>query len=115
MKAKVQYNDFTGTAAADISDLWINSIDEYLANASPHYNRDEYSCIGCELYVAGDNGLDIIFYCRHVKHGEIVPIRLNRDVNTSELCNIFKRLSIVIGNNIEDIAEPEIETIYLDC
>jgi hypothetical protein len=38
MKATVQYNDLVGTAAADISDFYNNSLQEYLQKRFPKYD-----------------------------------------------------------------------------
>ena len=38
MEASVQYNDFTGTAAADISDYYLNSMNEYLKRRYPSFD-----------------------------------------------------------------------------
>lgn len=38
MKATVQYNDLVGTAAADISDFYNYSLQEYLQKRFPKYD-----------------------------------------------------------------------------
>lgn len=114
MKAKVQYNDYQGTAAADIADEFVNSMDEYLSLKSKRFNKDDYHCVGCELRPFGTNKLDIEFYCRDLSTGRIVSMRFNQQFDLTELLVIFKRITIVIGEQIEDIETPQTETIYLD-
>ena len=45
MRASVQYNDFVGSAAADIADAFVNSMDEYLSVKSKKYDKTKYHCI----------------------------------------------------------------------
>ena len=114
MKAKVQYNDFTGTAAADISDFYFNSMDEYIHSLSEKYDTSRYHCEGCEFWLAGTDELGIVFYCYDVKEKKIVPMSFNKSFKCSELFAMFKRLSIIIGQNIEKMPQPDTETIFLD-
>lgn len=114
MKARVQYNDFTGTAAADISDYYFNSIDEYIHSLSENYDTSRYHCEGCEFWVAGTDKLGIVFYCYDILEKRIVPMSFNKFFKCGELFSMFKRLSIVIGRNIEEMPQPDTETIFLD-
>lgn len=114
MEAKTHYNDFKGTVAADISDYFVNSMDEYLFNKSNKYDKNRFKCIGCEFMLLGKDKLDSVFYCRDIKDGSIVPIRLKEGICLSELFVIFKSFSIVMGVKIENVAEPQCEPIYLD-
>lgn len=56
MKATVQYNDLVGTAAADISDFYNNSLHAYLQKRFPKYASGRFSCIGCDIFLE-DRGL----------------------------------------------------------
>lgn len=47
MKASVQYNDFIGTSAADISDH--TNLNEFLASRG--VDTDRYNAIGASFYV----------------------------------------------------------------
>lgn len=114
MEAKTQYNDFVGTAAADISDAFINSIDEYLHYKSPKYDKNQYHCIGCELRPYGQNKLDALYICKDLRSGEVVPMRFNNEFELNELLVMFKRLSIVIGENIGGVQDPECEPVMID-
>lgn len=114
MKAEVQYNDYIGTAAADIADEFVGSMDEYLSIKSRRFCKANYHCIGCELRPYGTDKLDAEFYCRDLKTGQIVPMRFNQPFNLSDLLVMFKRFAIVMGENIEDVEAPQSETVYLD-
>ena len=114
MKASVQYNDYLGTAAADIADEFVNSMDEYLALRSKRFNKAKYHCIGCELRPYGIDKLDLEFYCRDLQTRQIVPMRFNCEFKLTELLVMFKRFAVVIGEHIEDIETTQSETIYLD-
>lgn len=114
MEAKTQYNDFVGTAAADISDQFINSMDEYLGYKSAKYDKSKYRCIGCELHPYALDKLDVVFYCKDLVSRQIVPMRFEKEFNISELCVMFKRMSIVIGENIAEVEEPTADYFYLD-
>lgn len=114
MKAKVQYNDWEGTAAADIADEFANSIDEYLRYRFPKYNKSQYHCIGCELQPYGIDKLDIVYYCREIKTGKIVPMRSNTEFDLKELRVMFKRFNVVIGERIDEVNDSDVETEYLD-
>ena len=114
MKANVQYNDLTGTVAADIADEFVNSLDEYLSIKSKLFSKAKFHCIGCELRPYNMETLDVEFYCRDLKTGQIVPMRFNQPFKLSELFEMFKRVVVVLGENIEDVETPQAETVYLD-
>ena len=50
MIASVQYNDLIGTAAADIADGYMNSLQKYLMDTYVKYNSERYVCRGCTIY-----------------------------------------------------------------
>jgi hypothetical protein len=114
MKAKVQYNDWEGTVAADLADQFVNSMDEYLHFKSAKYDKSRYHCIGCEFYPYGIDKLDVIFYCREMKTGKVVPMRFNSEFDLSELRVMFKRFNVVLGDHIEDVDDPVCDPEYLD-
>lgn len=114
MEAKVQYNDWTGTAAADIADAFVNSMDEYLSVKSIKYDKKRYHCIGCEMRPYSDSKLDVVFYCRELQTGQILPMRFNQDFELAELLVMFKRFAVVLGEGISDVKDPMVETVILD-
>lgn len=114
MRAKVQYNDYEGTAAADIADEFINSMDEYLSLRSKQFNKAKYHCVGCELRPYGIDKLDVEFYCRNLQTRQIVTMRFNSEFKLTDLLVMFKRFAVVMGEHIEDVDTTQSETIYLD-
>lgn len=114
MRASVQYNDFVGSAAADIADAFVNSMDEYLSVKSKKYDKTKYHCIGCELRPYGIDKLDVEFYCRDMQTRQIVTMRFNSEFKLSDILVMFKRFAVVMGENIEDVDTPQSETIYLE-
>lgn len=81
---------------------------------SEKYDTSRYHCEGCEFLLAGTDELGIVFYCYDVKEKKIVPLSFNRSFKCRELFAMFKRLSIIIGRNIEEMPQPDNETIFLD-
>lgn len=114
MKAEVQYNDYVGTSAADIADEFVNSMDEYLSVRSKLFDKTKYHCVGCELRPYGIDKLDVEFYCRDLQSRQIVTMRFNSEFKLTELLVMFKRFAVVMGEQIEDVENPQSETIYLD-
>ena len=53
MIASVQYNDLRGTAAADVSDLYMNSLQKYLKDTYHAYDSERYVCRGCVIWIGG--------------------------------------------------------------
>ena len=49
MIASVQYNDLRVTAAADIADGYMNSLQKYLMDTYEKYNSERYVCRGCTI------------------------------------------------------------------
>ena len=43
------YNDLRGTAAADIADGYMNSLQKYLMDTYEKYNSERYVCRGCTI------------------------------------------------------------------
>ncbi len=104
MKAEVQYNDLVGTAAADISDYYRNSLQVYLKATFPEYNDERYRCDGCYIYTGErSERATIRFVCYDNKENKDVYFTPLKEYNLQDVFGIFKRLNIVIGNNIDDI------------
>ena len=114
MEASVQYNDWKGTVAADIADEFVNSMDEYLTLKSQKYDKNIYHCVGCGLRPYGIDKLDVVFYCREIKTGQIVQMCFSQEFGISEILVIFKRFAVVLGEHIDRIEEPRAEITYLD-
>ena len=105
MKATVQYNDLVGTAAADISDFYNNSLQAYLQKRFPKYDSGRFSCVGCDVFLGGQgtNHGTISFICLDKVENKYVRMRSQNGWTVEEVISIFKRLSIVIGKGIHEI------------
>lgn len=107
MIAKVQYNDLTGTAAADITDFSLNSLEKYLTDHFDNYDTGRYFCVGCRLYIAGQssNTVSILFICLDKEEHKYVYLCPVEDMSYEEAFSLFKRFDIVLGSNegIRDI------------
>lgn len=107
MKADVQYNDFKGTVAADISDFLggpgsddLNSIGKYFG-----LNQDRFEIIGLSIY--GTKNFSISLICvdkeRSDENNEhIVSMSVDYEEGNEILDQLFKRLHIVLHNKFDD-------------
>ena len=113
MKAKVQYNDFVGTAAADISDH--TNLTIFLQSRGVDMER--YNAIGAKFY-SGERGFfsaSIICIDKNCGEGEnpIIEITFESDISRDEFFSLFKRFSVIITQ--EDFNSQEIrDAITID-
>lgn len=113
MKASVQYNDFKGTAAADISDH--TDLAKYLQ--SNGVNPQQYHPVGIDMFhgVGGHFGFSIICQDRQ-NNNNVVKVAFEEKQSTAELFSLFKRFHVILVHrsvNLDHI-EDEPETIYFD-
>ena|SRR5690554_397395 len=101
MKANVQYNDFIGTAAADISDNLGSKYGNHLDSFGKYFNLDgeRFKVIGISIF--GTDSFQISLMCidkqRSTKYEEYIvkmsmPLENEKDI----LDFLFKRLNIVL-------------------
>lgn len=109
MKARVQYNDLTGTAAADITDFSLNSLEKYLTDHFENYDTERYFCVGCRLNLGGQTSttVSIRFICLDKEEHKYVYLCPLDDMSYEEAFSLFKRLDIVLGSN-ESISEIDV-------
>lgn len=94
MIASVQYNDLIGTAAADIADGYMNSLQKYLMDTYEKYNSERYVCRGCTIYIGGQRNCPTVslnFLCWDSKHS-IASVDISMKSNTFALQNIKQRI-----------------------
>lgn len=113
MKAKVQYNDIVGTAAADISDYYLNSLTEYLKSNFKNFDSGRYTCVGCEFYASYGQYPNVYFVCKDNKDSSYRIFKPNKEYTLEDFFEMFKRFSITIGNNIENVNVVDNEPIEL--
>ena len=104
MKASVQYNDLVGTAAADISDFYNNSLQTYLKELYPHYDGERYRCDGCNIFTSDScENATVRFICYDTLERKYVYFVPLNDYTFKDVVNMFKRFDIVIGKMVDDV------------
>jgi hypothetical protein len=83
-KADVSYNDFRGTAAADISD-----------------HTDRYKPIGVSFYASYEDSFGVSFLCRDAERSTdgkdyIVKMSFENDLSKDDFFALFKRFNVVV-------------------
>lgn len=116
MKACTQYNDYRGTAAADISDY--GSLSDYLRKKG--VDTERYEPVGVELYTGYSNHISYRFICVDKESRERTAVKIGFESNGSfeEFFNLFKRFDVILtwakGSN--EFADWELDdnTIMID-
>lgn len=113
MKANVQYGDFKGTTAADISDFLaqfggddFSSISKYL-----NLNEERFKLVGISIYGTKEFGLELICVDKQKstdKKEHVVKLSYNTNNKEGVLEILFKRLNIVLYERFDN-KYPEIE------
>ncbi len=106
MKASVQYNDFAGSAAADVTDSYQSSLQKYLVESYEQYDGARYYCEGCTIWVSGQYEqpqANVAFVCFDKVENKYVKFFPEADLSLNDIFSLFKRFEVVIGKNIEDI------------
>lgn len=115
MKARVQYNDYLGTAAADKSDLF--SLVDFLKEKG--VDVDRYEPIGVDFYSGYSDHISYTFICKDNQNNEnkLVKIGFESKCTYEEFFNLFKRFNAIVtwakGNDYSDY-EVDDNTIYID-
>lgn len=115
MEAKVQYNDLSGTAAADVSDFYHNSLQAYLIATYKTYDSERFFCEGFTLW-AGNNGpktVHVGFVCRDKVEGKYVKFVPN-EYTYDQLFSLFKRFNVVMGTDIEGVEVSDDDWLDLE-
>lgn len=107
MKADVQYNDFVGTAAADISDFLGSKFGDDLDSFRKYFKIDEtrFKVIGISIY--GTDCFYISFLCVDKQKSTEVKehiVKMSIDIKKEKeiLDFLFKRLHIVLHSKFDD-------------
>lgn len=110
MKATVQYNDYIGTAAADISDH--TDLNKYLASRG--IDTDRYEAIGVSFYTRYNDFFSASFICIDRKKSTqsnqfIIKINFETEFDKDEFFALFKRFKIVIATKHLNYSEIEVK------
>lgn len=112
MKAKVQYNDFKGTVAADISDMIAVNKGNYISSIGEYFDVDQerFRVVGVSLQ--GIQNFELTLLCvDKVKStplkNHLVNMRFDLDADGQKkmLGLLFKRLNVVLFDSGEENLE----------
>lgn len=107
MKASVQYNDFKGTASADISDFLGGAGGDDMEGLAKYFdlNQERFTPIGISIY--GTNKFYVSLVCVDKEKStpekeHIVKMSCEVEDEKEILDILFKRLHIVLHNKFDD-------------
>lgn len=112
IKASTQYDDFVGTAAADISDY--QHLEDYLA--ANGVDTERYKVIGIEFYASYSEFVFVRFICEDKESQEIKTIGFEKNITKDEFFNFFKRFNVIVTKKHIGIEGREMDdnTIMID-
>ena len=106
MKASVSYNDFVGTAAADVSDGLGNADGDTLKSIGQFLglDGDRFKMVGLSIYGTDDFYVSLICVDKHSRKDTEEVVSMSYDVETSGniLDILFKRLHIVLHDRYDE-------------
>jgi hypothetical protein len=106
MKAEVQYNDFIGTAAADISDH--ADLNKFLEKKG--IDTETYESFGASFYSGYSDFFSASIICRDKsKSDKPYIVEFNFDITKDEFFELFKRFNVVITEKYGIHSEREID------
>lgn len=108
MKADTQYNDFIGSAAADISDYLGSKYGDHLESFGKYFKIDEtrFTVIGISIF--GNESFSISLLCvdkqkSTAEKEHLVSMSINNIENREEILQfLFKRLHIVLHSKFDN-------------
>ena len=107
MKADVQYNDFKGSVAADISDALSRYAGDTLKSIGRYFKLDEkrFDIIGVSIYGTDDFSISLLCVDRNKSkdgHEHIVSMMYDIGDDKENLDLLFKRLHIVLHERFDE-------------
>lgn len=110
MKADVQYNDFIGTSAADISDN--TNLNKFLASRG--VNTDRYDSVGASFYAGYSDFFSASIICIDKQKSTdekpyLVSVSFENEFDKDEFFNLFKRFNVVISTKNSGHQDKEID------
>ncbi|MDM1045373.1 hypothetical protein HX004_11465 [Myroides sp. 1354] len=114
MKAKVQYNDFKGTVAADISDMIAVNKGNYISSIGEYFGVDQerFKVVGVSLQGIQDFELTMLCVDREKStpfKDHLVKMQFDLDAEGQKrmLGLLFKRLNVVLFDSGEENYETD--------
>ncbi len=110
MRATVQYNDFLGSAAADISDHF--SLSDFLEQHN--VDTERFYAVGAEFYCGYSDFFSVSIICVDKERSNdekkyMVNLSFENDITKDEFFDLFKRFNVVITQNYGNYDAYEIE------
>ena len=107
MKADVQYNDFTGSVAADISDALSKYAGDTLKSIGRYFKLDEkrFEIIGLSIFGTDDFSISLLCVDKkksNVDKEHIVSMMYDLGDDKENLDILFKRLHIVLHQKFDE-------------
>jgi len=106
MKASVQYNDFEGTVAADISDFLGSPASDDFDAIGKYFglNQDRFKIVGLSIYGTSNFGISLI--CVDLEKSSpqkefIVSMSYDGEKDKDILDILFKRFHVVLYNRFD--------------
>lgn len=110
-QADVQYNDFKGTAAADIADF--TNLEEFLKNKGVDVNR--YNPVGVDIFSSYDSCSYGVICKDKEANNKLVEIRFESKGSYEEFFSLFKRFNVILTNRgAYNDCEIDSNCIYVD-
>lgn len=114
MKAKVQYDDYTGTTAADRSDLFIEMPGEMSQIIFDRFNipldGNDYQFVGISANAIKVDDAYVTLYLKNKTTHEVVKV-IRNSVSLQQVLDLFKRFEFQVGSHLEDIDDSIIEEV----
>ncbi|MDY0988727.1 hypothetical protein SOM12_14950 [Flavobacterium sp. CFBP9031] len=114
MKASVQYNDFVGTSAADISDH--TDLKEFLT--SKKVDTEKYEPFGAGFYSGYSDFFSAKIICRDKEKSTSTKphiVSLSFEITKDDFFELFKRFHVIIYEEYDKDSDLDIDetiTIY---
>ena len=106
MKASVQYTDFTGTTAADRSDMFIEMAGEMTRIIIQKFNipleTEDFKYIGVSAFGTKADSMGVYFFFKNRQNGDVVKYYKD-SVPVQAIFGLFKRFEFQVGERLEDI------------
>ena len=114
MKATVQYDDYTGTTAADRSDLFCDLPGQMSQIIFDRFtillDGNDYLFVGISVYATKIEDVYATLYFKNVKTQKVVKI-IRYSVPLQKILDLFKRFEFQVGSHLEDIDEHQVEEV----
>lgn len=114
MKAKVQYNDYVGTVAADKCDSFVDESQAMVKDVFQKFNIDDnfrdYTFVGISVCGTNCDEMLVTLLFKQCTTQEIVKCK-RESIPIQDVLDLFKRFEFQVGDGLERIDDCEINEI----